>query len=94
MVSFLRFCFIYFYFFLFSLAWFLLLTMSGFLLPCGWNSTVEVIESRVPFLAWPIWVDQYYFSKLVVSYLKMGYRVLKIYWKCIKRRILQKELRG
>lgn len=48
---------------------------GGFLSHCGWNSTAEAIGRGVPFLAWPFRGDQHYNAKLVVSYLKVGYRV-------------------
>lgn len=48
---------------------------GGFLSHCGWNSTAEAIGRGVPFLAWPIRGDQHYNAKLVVSHLKVGYRV-------------------
>ncbi|XP_030953204.1 scopoletin glucosyltransferase-like [Quercus lobata] len=48
---------------------------GGFLSHCGWNSTAEAIGRGVPFLAWPIRGDQHYNAKLVVSYLKVGYKV-------------------
>ncbi|KDP24223.1 hypothetical protein JCGZ_25880 [Jatropha curcas] len=48
---------------------------GGFLSHCGWNSTMEAIGVGVPILAWPIRGDQYYNAKLIVSYLKVGYRV-------------------
>ena len=48
---------------------------GGFLSHCGWNSTAEAIGRGVPFLAWPIRGDQHYNAKLVVSHLKVGYKV-------------------
>ncbi|VVA17226.1 PREDICTED: UDP-glycosyltransferase [Prunus dulcis] len=48
---------------------------GGFLSHCGWNSTVEAIGRGVPFLAWPIRGDQHHDAKLVVSFLKVGYRI-------------------
>ncbi|XP_027361818.1 scopoletin glucosyltransferase-like [Abrus precatorius] len=48
---------------------------GGFLSHCGWNSTMEAIGRGVPFLAWPIRGDQYHDAKLVVSHLKVGYKV-------------------
>ncbi|GAV84373.1 UDPGT domain-containing protein [Cephalotus follicularis] len=48
---------------------------GGFLSHCEWNSTMEAIGRGIPFLSWPIRVDQYFNAKLVVSYHKVGYRV-------------------
>ncbi|KAF7849559.1 hypothetical protein BT93_L0641 [Corymbia citriodora subsp. variegata] len=48
---------------------------GGFLSHCGWNSAMEAIGQGVPLLAWPIIGDQHYNAKLVVSHLKVGYRV-------------------
>ncbi|KAL6129262.1 hypothetical protein ACLB2K_072615 [Fragaria x ananassa] len=48
---------------------------GGFLSHCGWNSTAEALGRGVPFLGWPVRGDQYFNAKLVVNYLKVGYRV-------------------
>ncbi|KAI4364976.1 hypothetical protein MLD38_021005 [Melastoma candidum] len=48
---------------------------GGFLSHCGWNSTAEALGLGVPFLAWPIMGDQHHNTKLVVKYLKVGYKV-------------------
>ncbi|XP_077247516.1 putative UDP-glucosyl transferase 73B6 [Tasmannia lanceolata] len=48
---------------------------AGFVSHCGWNSTVEALGRGVPLLAWPIRGDQHYNAKLVVSHLKVGFKI-------------------
>lgn len=65
---------------------------GGFLSHCGWNSTMEAIGRGVPVLAWPIRGDQYYNAKLVVNYLKVGYRVADDLSEMVKRGDIVKGL--
>lgn len=46
----------------------------------------------VPVLAWPIRGDQYYNAKLVVNYLKVGYRVADDLSEMVKRGDIVKGL--
>uniref|UniRef100_A0A2K2BWY6 anthocyanidin 3-O-glucosyltransferase n=1 Tax=Populus trichocarpa TaxID=3694 RepID=A0A2K2BWY6_POPTR len=65
---------------------------GGFLSHCGWNSTMEAVGHGVPVLAWPIRGDQYYDAKLVVNYLKVGYRVADDLSEMVKRDDIVKGL--
>ncbi|KAI6680304.1 hypothetical protein NL676_034185 [Syzygium grande] len=58
---------------------------GGFLSHCGWNSTAEAIGRGVPLLSWPILGDQHYNAKLVVSHLKVGYRVAEDLSQVVKK---------
>ncbi|XP_010685898.2 UDP-glycosyltransferase 87A2 [Beta vulgaris subsp. vulgaris] len=51
-------------------------SVGGFWTHCGWNSTSESIYAGVPMLTCPIFWDQMPNSKLVVSDLKIGWRVI------------------
>ncbi|KAK3429753.1 hypothetical protein EUGRSUZ_E01244 [Eucalyptus grandis] len=58
---------------------------GGFLSHCGWSSTAEAVGRGVPILAWPIRGDQHYNAKLVVSHLKVGYRVAEDLSQVVKK---------
>ncbi|KAL2317441.1 hypothetical protein Fmac_031317 [Flemingia macrophylla] len=49
--------------------------IGGFWSHCGWNSTREGVFSGVPFLAFPIYVDQPLNGKLIAEEWKVGWRV-------------------
>ncbi|TKY56527.1 UDP-glycosyltransferase 87A1 [Spatholobus suberectus] len=49
--------------------------IGGFWSHCGWNSTREGAFSGVPFLAFPIFMDQPLNGKLIVEEWKVGWRV-------------------
>jgi UDP:flavonoid glycosyltransferase YjiC (YdhE family) len=53
---------------------------------------MEAIGRGVPVLAWPIRGDQYYNAKLVVNYLKVGYRVADDLSEMVKRDDIVKGL--
>ncbi|KAF3793872.1 UDP-glycosyltransferase [Nymphaea thermarum] len=50
-------------------------SVGGFFTHCGWNSTTEGISAGVPFLTFPIAVDQTCNSKMIVEDWKIGLRV-------------------
>ncbi|CAN6468513.1 unnamed protein product [Victoria cruziana] len=50
-------------------------SVGGFFTHCGWNSTTEGISAGLPFLTFPIAVDQLSNSKIVVEDWKIGLRV-------------------
>ena len=50
---------------------------GGFVTHCGWNSTLESINTRVPMVAWPLHFDQFANSILVARELKVGVEVKK-----------------
>lgn len=54
-------------------------SVGGFWTHCGWNSTCEAIFAGVPTLTCPIFADQMPNSKLLVSDLKVGRRVIRVY---------------
>ncbi|KAF7816164.1 UDP-glycosyltransferase 87A1-like [Senna tora] len=49
--------------------------IGGFWSHCGWNSTKEGVFAGVPFLTWPIIMDQLLDSKMIVEDWKVGWRV-------------------
>ncbi|KAE9594208.1 hypothetical protein Lal_00001124 [Lupinus albus] len=51
--------------------------VGGYWTHCGWNSTMEGVYSGVPFLTFPLMLDQPLVSKLIVDYWKVGWRVKK-----------------
>ncbi|ESW14142.1 hypothetical protein PHAVU_008G256600 [Phaseolus vulgaris] len=51
--------------------------IGGFWSHCGWNSTKEGIFSGVPFLTFPIFLDQPLNGKFLVEEWKVGWRVKK-----------------
>lgn len=50
-------------------------SIGGFWSHCGWNSTKEGVLAGVPFLTFPIIVDQPIDSKMIVEDWKVGWRV-------------------
>ncbi|OIW16487.1 hypothetical protein TanjilG_32157 [Lupinus angustifolius] len=50
-------------------------SIGGFWSHCGWNSTKEGVFSGVPFLTYPIFMDQPINSKFIVEEWKVGWRV-------------------
>jgi cis-zeatin O-glucosyltransferase len=50
---------------------------GGFVTHCGWNSTLESINTGVPMVAWPLHFDQFANSILVARELKVGVEVKK-----------------
>ncbi|CAL0307723.1 unnamed protein product [Lupinus luteus] len=50
-------------------------SIGGFWSHCGWNSTREGVFSGVPFLTFPISLDQPINSKIIVEKWKVGWRV-------------------
>ncbi|KAF8397212.1 hypothetical protein HHK36_016120 [Tetracentron sinense] len=50
-------------------------SVGAFWTHCGWNSTLEGVFAGVPFLTFPISVDQVPNSKLIVEEWKVGWRV-------------------
>ncbi|XP_020207526.1 UDP-glycosyltransferase 87A1-like [Cajanus cajan] len=51
--------------------------IGGFWSHCGWNSTREGVYCGVPFLAFPIFMDQPLNGKFIVEEWKVGWRVKK-----------------
>ncbi|CAJ1960477.1 unnamed protein product [Sphenostylis stenocarpa] len=51
--------------------------VGGYWTHCGWNSVMEGIFSGVPFLTFPIAMDQPLISRLIVEDWKVGWRVKK-----------------
>ncbi|PSR95036.1 UDP-glycosyltransferase [Actinidia chinensis var. chinensis] len=52
-------------------------SIGGFWTHCGWNSTKEGVFGGVPFLTYPIVVDQIPNSKIIVEDWKIGWKVRK-----------------
>ncbi|XP_027337483.1 UDP-glycosyltransferase 87A1-like [Abrus precatorius] len=52
-------------------------SVGGYWTHCGWNSVVEGVYAGVPFLTFPIAMDQPLISKLIVEDWKVGWRVKK-----------------
>ncbi|KHN22795.1 UDP-glycosyltransferase 87A2 [Glycine soja] len=52
-------------------------SVGGYWTHCGWNSVIEGVFSGVPFLTFPIAMDQPLISKLIVEDWKVGLRVKK-----------------
>ncbi|KAF1894848.1 hypothetical protein Lal_00022342 [Lupinus albus] len=52
-------------------------SVGGYWTHCGWNSTMEGIFAGVPFLTFPLVMDQPLNSKLIVEDWKVGWRVKK-----------------
>ncbi|RVX23027.1 UDP-glycosyltransferase 87A2 [Vitis vinifera] len=50
-------------------------SIGGFWTHCGWNSTVEGLFSGLPFLTFPLGIDQVSNSKAAVEDWKIGWRV-------------------
>ncbi|KAI6670920.1 hypothetical protein NL676_005805 [Syzygium grande] len=50
-------------------------SVGGLWTHCGWNSILEGVYAGLPFLAYPIAMDQGLNCKLVVDYWKVGWRV-------------------
>ncbi|KAI6670918.1 hypothetical protein NL676_005803 [Syzygium grande] len=50
-------------------------SVGGFWTHCGWNSIQEGVYAGLPFLAYPIGMDQGYNSKIVVDNWKVGWMV-------------------
>ncbi|KAL6340359.1 hypothetical protein AAG906_005811 [Vitis piasezkii] len=50
-------------------------SVGGFWSHCGWNSVVEGVFSGLPFLTFPIVMDQHCNGKLIVEDWKIGWRV-------------------
>lgn len=48
---------------------------GGFVIHCGWNSTLEAIIAGVPMVTWPVSAEQFYNEKLVTGTLNIGVRV-------------------
>lgn len=51
--------------------------VGGYWTHCGWNSTMEGVFGGVPFLTFPLVMDQPLISKLIVDDWKVGWRVKK-----------------
>ncbi|WJX37193.1 7-deoxyloganetin glucosyltransferase [Trifolium repens] len=52
-------------------------SIGGYWTHCGWNSVIEGVFSGVPFLTFPIAMDQPMISKIIVEDWKIGWRVKK-----------------
>ncbi|KAJ1384533.1 UDP-glucuronosyl/UDP-glucosyltransferase [Sesbania bispinosa] len=51
--------------------------IGGYWTHCGWNSVIEGVFAGVPFLTFPLAMDQPLISKLIVEDWKVGWRVKK-----------------
>lgn len=51
--------------------------VGGYWTHCGWNSVIEGVFAGVPFLTFPLAMDQSLISKIVVEDWKVGWRVKK-----------------
>ncbi|AES69559.1 putative hexosyltransferase [Medicago truncatula] len=52
-------------------------SIGGYWTHCGWNSVIEGVFSGVPFLTFPLAMDQPLISKIIVEDWKIGWRVKK-----------------
>ncbi|KAL2333023.1 hypothetical protein Fmac_014236 [Flemingia macrophylla] len=52
-------------------------SIGGYWTHCGWNSVIEGVFAGVPFLTFPIVMDQPLISKIIVEDWKVGWRVKK-----------------
>ncbi|AES69555.1 UDP-glucosyltransferase family protein [Medicago truncatula] len=52
-------------------------SIGGYWTHCGWNSVIEGVFSGVPFLTFPLVLDQPLISKIIVEDWKIGWRVKK-----------------
>ncbi|XP_026431970.1 UDP-glycosyltransferase 87A1-like [Papaver somniferum] len=52
-------------------------SVGGFWTHCGWNSTLEGVYAGVPMLTFPVAMDQFTNSKLIVDDWKIGMKVMK-----------------
>ncbi|XP_020217162.1 UDP-glycosyltransferase 87A1 [Cajanus cajan] len=52
-------------------------SIGGYWTHCGWNSVIEGVFAGVPFLTFPIALDQPLISKIIVEDWKVGWRVKK-----------------
>jgi hypothetical protein len=52
-------------------------SIGGYWTHCGWNSVIEGVFSGVPFLKFPMAMDQPLISKIIVEDWKIGWRVKK-----------------
>lgn len=68
--------------------------IGGFWSHCGWSSTNEGVFAGVPFLTFPIIMDQPLNSKLIVEDWKIGWRVKKDIGKEEDRLVKREEVAG
>ncbi|KAB5520610.1 hypothetical protein DKX38_024929 [Salix brachista] len=69
-------------------------SVGGFLSHCGWNSICEGVFAGLPFLTFPIVVDQFPNCKLIVEDWKIGLRVKEFMVENLAYLVTKEEISG
>ncbi|KAL9230964.1 hypothetical protein vseg_006245 [Gypsophila vaccaria] len=67
---------------------------GGFLMHCGWNSTMESVVHGVPMIAWPLFAEQKFNAVILADDLKVALRVRPNEEGLIKREQISEYARG